>query len=135
LFSIPYVRLAVLGQPQTSLVSPYFPQAASDWMDESGGENIRLFSMPEWGGYLIWRHYPEARVFIDGRVELFPVDFWNDYIRISSASPEWLDLLQSYKVSYLVLSKENHKELIQAVKTSGLICPFEDRISVLCKLN
>ena len=36
-----------------------------------------------YGSYLIWALYPDHKVFIDARVELYPLDVWEDYIAIN----------------------------------------------------
>jgi hypothetical protein len=43
-----------------------FPEAASDAIAGMGLKG-RIFHESTWGGYLIWRHYPDCTVFADGR--------------------------------------------------------------------
>jgi hypothetical protein len=47
------------------------PRAAVDFVER---ERIgrRLYNDVRFGGYLIWRRFPDARVFIDGRNEIYP---------------------------------------------------------------
>lgn len=46
-----------------------FPEAATDFLVEAGLGG-RILNQTEWGGYLLYRLYPEARVFSDGRGNL-----------------------------------------------------------------
>ncbi len=133
LLSIPTVRLAMTGQPESSLVSEYFPDTASDFLDTLPGSDLRFFSMPEWGGYLIWRHFPRARVMVDGRVELFPTEVWADYLTIANLGQGWQELLKTYQVDYLVLNRRQQSRLIQDVIDAGMICPFQDERFVVCR--
>ena len=87
--------------------------------------------MPEWGGFLIWRLYPQATVFVDGRVELYPTSIWEDYLHIATASASWSEFLDRYQVDFLVLSKERHKALIQAASRQGWYCRGEDSVAVI----
>ncbi|PYT34407.1 MAG: hypothetical protein DMF52_12970 [Acidobacteria bacterium] len=48
------------------------PRVAVDFV-ESEGIGKRLYNDVRFGGYLIWRRFPRARVFIDGRNEIYPV--------------------------------------------------------------
>jgi hypothetical protein len=129
--SLPPLRLALTGQPESSLISSYFPRAATEILAEISAPGARLYSMPEWGGYLIWRLYPRATVFVDGRVELYPTSIWEDYLHIATASASWSELLDRYRVDFMVLSKERHRALIQAASRQGWFCRAEDHESVI----
>ncbi len=50
-----------------------FPQKACDAMVEMGLHG-RIFHYTEWGGYLLWRLYPDCRVFTDGRGNFTPAE-------------------------------------------------------------
>jgi hypothetical protein len=56
------------------------------------------------GGYLIWRLYPDKKVFIDGR-SLEP-DVYEEYRQAvsadSGADPSWEGILSKYRISYIV---------------------------------
>ncbi|MBM4396327.1 MAG: hypothetical protein FJ087_11610 [Deltaproteobacteria bacterium] len=43
-----------------------FPERASDAISAMGLKG-RIFHLASWGGYLIWRHFPDCTVFADGR--------------------------------------------------------------------
>ncbi len=45
-----------------------FPQAAVDWIEETGRRDSRVFNAYNFGGYLIWRGYP---VYVDGRADVY----------------------------------------------------------------
>lgn len=52
----------------------------------------------EWGGYLIWRLYPDYKVFIDGRA-IGPLQEYNDVL---SGRKTWKEILTKYKVSTVI---------------------------------
>jgi hypothetical protein len=126
--SLPPLRLAFLGQPESSLISKNFPvQAVADLTLPSE----RIFSLPEWGGYLIWSQYPPAQVFVDGRVELFPTQIWDDYLHIAGVGENWQELLDQYGVDTLVLSRERQGALIEAASQNGWVIVAEDKVAVI----
>jgi hypothetical protein len=43
----------------------------------------------DWGGYLIWRLYPEYLVWVDGRTDLYGDRFMDEYMGVSSAKEGW----------------------------------------------
>jgi hypothetical protein len=79
------------------------PEGAADFLSnvKIKGNMINEYSF---GGYLIWRLYPEKKVFIDGR--LLEVDVYEEYqaVAFASESPKrsWQDIIRRYDVSYIV---------------------------------
>jgi len=77
----------VLGGAVLALLIPIFMRSAPQWNEESSLAQVapekavrflqanrvgeRLFNDVKFGGYLIWRRFPEHRVFIDGRNEIY----------------------------------------------------------------
>ena len=50
-----------------------FPAAAVEVL--RGDSSARIFTNDVWGGYLIYRLYPQTRVFVDGRSDFYGADF------------------------------------------------------------
>jgi hypothetical protein len=69
----------------------------------------KLFNEMGYGSYLIWA-LPEQGVFIDPRVELYPYEQWQDYIRISRGV-RYNELLEKYGSDRILLDVELQKEL------------------------
>lgn len=63
-----------------------------------------MFNEYGFGGYLIWRLYPEKKVFIDGR-SLEP-DIYEEYKIIAAAKEDqrrsWEDIMRKYNISYII---------------------------------
>jgi hypothetical protein len=68
----------------------------------------RVFSRFEWGEYLGWSCGPRFRVFMDGRIEIYPDEVWRQYIRLTSGGDDWQEILDAYGVDYLVLDADYH---------------------------
>lgn len=45
----------------------------------SRAERGNVFTKLEWGEYLGWRGYPDFKVNMDGRIEIYPDDVWQQY--------------------------------------------------------
>ncbi len=58
-----YYPLTILKKP---LLDEYYPEDAVRFIEREGLKG-RLFNSYDWGGYLLWRFYPEKLVFADGR--------------------------------------------------------------------
>jgi len=73
---------------------------------EPGQGNI--FSRLEWGEYLGWALQPAGyRVFIDGRIEIFPAPVWDEYMGLTRGQANWQEILDHYGVRYLILEEKD----------------------------
>jgi len=82
------------------------PVGAVEWIEAHRPEG-KMFNHYNWGGYLIWRLWPEYRVFVDGRTDLYGDEFLRDYIEIQSAGPRAISLLDQYEVSFVLTGKDD----------------------------
>ncbi|MBS4060029.1 MAG: hypothetical protein KG029_06485 [Bacteroidetes bacterium] len=126
--SIPWIRLSLSGKSSSSLISPYFPVEV---VNKLPYRPERVFSLPEWGGYITWSLHPPTTVFADGRVELLPTEAWDDYLTIATANTGWEELLEQYQVDTLILSKARQGALIAAAQKNGWRNIVEDDVAVI----
>jgi hypothetical protein len=66
-----------------------------------------VFNDQPWGGYLIYRWYPERRVFIDGRIDMYGPEISKEYLQVASIKPEWRAVLDKYGVQTVLISKDS----------------------------
>jgi len=66
-FAAFHVVHVIRFQPQAEMQN--FPVRAVAFLKTHPAD--RVFNHYDWGGYLIWKLYPETRVFIDGRADLY----------------------------------------------------------------
>jgi hypothetical protein len=111
---------AVLVLPQTpaahleETVASEFPEAAMEIIREVDPD-ARVLAEYGWGGYVIWSGYDHgARVFVDGRNDMYDQAILEDYSAIREADPDWEALLASYEVDAMIWPPS-------AVLTRGLL--------------
>jgi hypothetical protein len=63
-----------------------------------------------YGSYLIWAA-PDMPVFIDPRIELYPYEQWQDYLRLSNGR-NVAELIAEYRFDGMLLSKTEQAPLI-----------------------
>ncbi len=91
-----------------------------DLLDDDPGpifHHQHLAGLIEWE--LLRRHRPDELprlVFIDQRLELFSVDDWLEYYRVSKADEGWRDILDRYDVDTLILHPDEQRPLIEALR-------------------
>jgi hypothetical protein len=71
-----------------------FPVRAASLLAHDGDD--RIFTSDTWGGYLIYRLYPQAKVFIDGRSDFYGKEFENKYLDVLTAKYDWDENLDRY---------------------------------------
>jgi hypothetical protein len=71
--------------------------------------NIRepIFCPDQWGGYLIYRLYPQTKVLVDDRHDLYGSHFFEDYEKIMFVQTGWNKLLDEKNVNWLLLQKNS----------------------------
>ena len=80
------------------------PVAAVDFFAQQGIHDP-LFAPDYWGGYLIYRLYPN-RVVIDDRHDFFGEQFLRSYLVTFYAEPDWQQFLDGHGVSYILFPRK-----------------------------
>jgi hypothetical protein len=99
-----YVRQIVERQPQVQMEA--YPVQATTFIHENYPP-APLFNTYTWGGYLIWRLYPEYQVFIDGRSDIYNHQFLGDYVAAENDSMDGKALLEQYKIRTAIFPADN----------------------------
>lgn len=76
-----------------------------------------LLNHYNWGGYLIWKLYPQYRVFVDGRADLYGDDFLNRLADIYYIRHNWEDEFATTHVCTVMLPPD--APLISALRESA----------------
>lgn len=82
------------------------PLEAADYL-QSAGLPGRMFNSYNWGGYLIWRLYPNQPVFVDGRTDLYALNshVLEDYALVHWQRPGWQAIFDRYGIGYVVTER------------------------------
>jgi hypothetical protein len=62
----------------------------------------QLFSVYAWGGYELWRLYPEYRMFMDGRTHVYGSAVLKDFLDVVNVSPRWRVVLDKWQVQTIL---------------------------------
>lgn len=95
-------RWLSLIHSQDVRVAELFPVKAADVLI-SGDYPRNLFVYYDWGGYAIWKLYPEYRVFIDGRADVYGDDLMRDSLKtVIALGTGWREILANWKVEAML---------------------------------
>ena len=82
------------------------PVDAAAWIlaNRPAGE---MFNPYNWGGYLIWTLWPDYRVFVDGRTDLYGDALLTDYVRVQYARPGYEEVLAEHGIGFILTYKDD----------------------------
>ena len=72
-------------------------------------EKIRepIFCPDLWGGYLIYTLYPQTKVVVDDRHDLYGEAFFKDYLKVIRVESGWEQTLSDWKANYVLVQKDS----------------------------
>jgi hypothetical protein len=79
-----------------------FPTQATDFLERNGNREA-VFCPDRWGGYLIYRLYPQTLVAVDDRHDLYGAEFLKRYLKIVHGEPSWRDSLEDMNAGWVLL--------------------------------
>jgi hypothetical protein len=107
------------------------PITATEWLASHPDLSGPFFADYTFGSYLTFA-LPSRLLWIDNRFNAYPPEHWEKYQTISSAKPEWDEMLEKDKVNLLMLSLGSQASLVQAVEESNAWCEqYRDRTAVI----
>jgi hypothetical protein len=95
-------QIVHLVRIQTARGRQEFPYGASQFLSQhSLGQPI--FNSYNWGGYLIWNNYPNYRVFIDGRADVYGDRFLQDFGDSYYLTNAWRKPLRDWNIQTVIV--------------------------------
>jgi hypothetical protein len=90
------------AQQGNRYLEPQFPVSAADWMADHplSGNGFNYF---QWGGFLLYRFWPEQRVFIDGQTDFYGEKLTREYETVIDGATGWESILDRYEVSWMLI--------------------------------
>lgn len=96
------VRWTELGKRQNAREAKEFPQQALAFL-QSGHYPGRVFAYYDWGGYTIWKLYPQYRVFVDGRADLYGDNILRQFTTAVQLHTGWKEVLDNWNVGTVLV--------------------------------
>ena len=108
-----------------------FPVAAVDWLEENPQEG-EMFNHFIWGGYMLYRQWPERLVFIDGQTDFYGEELTRQYQQVVHFQDDWADVLDQHDVAWAILPSDSlaAREIQQEL---GWAVLYEDNTAVILR--
>jgi hypothetical protein len=99
------VRWGALARSQATAEAQQFPERAVAAL-RSRAPGREVFAYYDWGGYTIYKLYPEFRVFIDGRADLYGDDLLQQFQTAVQLRTGWRQVLDRWGVRAVLLPRQ-----------------------------
>jgi len=107
-----------------------FPVDAVNWLEENEQDG-NVFNYFPWGGYLLYREWPEQLVFIDGQTDFYGESLMREYETVIRLSNGWEAVLDKYKVDWALIPSS--LPLADAFEADGWQVLYEDDVAILLR--
>jgi len=128
LIAIILILTTALQNPANRFSPRAFPVDAANWL-ESNPQQGRMFNFFTWGGYLLYRLWPEQQVFIDGQTDFYGEALSREYVQVESLQPGWEDILAKYNVDWVIT--QSGQPLEDALLENGWDVAYQDETAVI----
>ncbi len=95
-------RYQVQKEALTDFDARVFPVTAADWLVEHP-QSGNMFNDFNWGGYLLYRLWPEQKVFLDSQTDFYGEALVREYETAWTAADGWENALNAYAVDWAIL--------------------------------
>jgi len=94
-----------------------------------------VFSTDAWGGYLIYRMYPERKVVVDDRHDLYGSDRIRQYLILTQVEPGWQSVLKDWQIRTALLPTDSTlANLLRELPRDWRVA-YEDNVAVVFEMR
>lgn len=98
---------------------------------QRGGSTEPVFSVDGWGGYLIYRLYPERKVVVDDRHDLYGSDRIREYLTLVQGEPGWEQVLEQWRIKTALLPERSTMANLLRELPVEWHAVYEDKVAVV----
>ena len=110
-----------------------FPVEAVDWIKEKNIDGNGFNYFP-WGGYLLYRIWPDKLVFIDGQTDFYGEMLTRQYEQVITLSPGWEEVLREYQINWVLMPTQSKLvEHLQILEDWDTV--YRDHVSTIMLLE
>jgi len=66
-----------------------------------------MFNDDEFGDYIIYSAYPQYKVFIDGRADIYGNEKIQDYLNVANIRPGWEKVIEKYNIDWIIFNADS----------------------------
>jgi hypothetical protein len=103
---IAVILLGAAGNFQYKFSEKSYPVAAVEFLNK---ENVsgNTFTHDDYGDYLIYAAWPQRKVFVDGRTDMYGSERLKEYLTLAHAMPGWREIVDKYAFSSILFDTQS----------------------------
>ena len=109
------------------------PVQAVDWLKENPQDG-KMFNHFIWGGYILYRLWPDELVFIDGQTDFYGETLFREYFDVINVSEGWENILDKHDISWMIIpSYDRLAEYLKSNPDGLWKAIYEDNTAVILR--
>ncbi|KJS29888.1 MAG: hypothetical protein VR64_18560 [Desulfatitalea sp. BRH_c12] len=92
-----------------------------------------MFNSDEFGDFLVFYAFPRYRVFIDGRLDMYGSELFEEYIDIVSFKPGWENLLAKYEITWIFYPSDSEFSRFLKINKEWVLIYSDEVASIFLK--
>jgi hypothetical protein len=121
-------RFGVRQEATARFDANVFPVAATDWLVEHP-QSGNMFNEFNWGGYLLYRLWPDQKVYLDSQTDFYGEEFMREYEQILTAQGDWQPALDRRAVTWAILPSD--APLASSLRDAGWLPLYFDSTAII----
>jgi hypothetical protein len=123
------VILPITPAAQQQAENKILPASAANWIVDHQPTG-KLFNSYNWGGYLLWRLWPQYPIYTDGRTDVYANSFLQEYLQIVTGQLDAPALFDQRGIK-VVMVEQAAPLVAQLLKSGGWQEAFRDEMAVV----
>ncbi len=111
------VLIPITPAMQAQADDKILPVKAADWIVAHHPAG-KLFNSYNWGGYLLWRLWPQYPIYADGRTDVYPNEFLQEYLQLVTGQKDAPTLFDERGIGTVIIEQES--PLVPQLEKSNL---------------
>jgi hypothetical protein len=109
------------------------PVDAVDWLQENPQDG-NVFNYFTWGGYMLYRMWPDETVFIDGQTDFYGEELFREYLEVMGMQTGWERVLDKHAVAWMLIpTRERLAQTLKADQTDPWNVIYEDDTAIILR--
>lgn len=107
-----------------------FPVAAADWLVENP-QTGNMFNEFNWGGYLLYRLWPQQKVFLDSQTDFYGEALVREYEQILMTRDGWQTTLDQRAIEWTIIPRD--VPIADALQSAGWRVLYADPTAIIIR--
>jgi len=102
----------------------FFPVDAVTWL-EANPQSGQMFNEFDWGGYILFKLWPQYEIFMDGHTHIYGEKLTREYEQVITLSDNWESILGKYQVTWAIVRVQS--PVARALESEGWKSLYQDK--------